>query len=128
MSGDTIRTQLLAHLQPLLPEEWTVLPYQANVSTIDRIVVVLKHNKISKDPDSPMGTVINEFIVTVVSPVSDIKTAEEQLDDAVLELITALDSHLQLNWTEAQKVLVSEKAGYIGWDITLTIHTQKAST
>lgn len=128
MSGETPRELLEQHLTPLLPSDWAVLPYQANLSTIDRVVVVLKHNKITKLPEAPMGTLANEFTVTVASPKTDMKLAEEDLDDAVLAVVTALDASLVLDWSEATKVKISDKTPYIGWDITVTLHTQKAST
>lgn len=123
MSGDTVRQQVMDHLLPLIPDTWTVLPYHATIDRIDRTVVVLKHTKINKLAEAPMGWLSNEFVVTVVDPVSDPKTAENNLDEAVLALVTALDSHLQLNWTQAEKVLVNETLGYKGWDITLTVNT-----
>ena len=120
--------QLLAdHLQPLIPDGWQLLPYQATITTINTKVVILKHNKITKLPEAPQGTLSNEFIVTVASPKTEMESAESDLDDAVLELLTTLDSHVAVNWTEAQKVKLNDKTPYIGWDITLTIHTKKES-
>jgi hypothetical protein len=127
VSGESVRELLGNHLEPLLPEGWQLLRFQANITTISEKVVILKHNKITKLAEAPQGTLSNEFIVTIVSPLSDMEKAESDLDDAVLELLTALDSSAAVNWTEAQKVKVSEKTPYIGWDITLTVHTQKES-
>ncbi|KQQ22877.1 hypothetical protein ASF48_06995 [Rathayibacter sp. Leaf299] len=118
----TVRAQLSDLLKPLLPKGWVIIPEQRDPGVITKTTVLLKQDKISKLPASPIGSLQTSFILTIVTPHIDTTRAEDDLDDSVLELTTALDSLNGVDWTEAQKVGAGE---YLGYDISLSIITKK---
>jgi len=121
----SVRSYLEAELKPLLPTTWRIIPNQRIPETIDRVTVALKVDRIEKLPEAPLGNLRNTVILTVADPHKDQVRAENALDDAVLNVLTALDGHSNIDWTLAQKVLATET--YLGWDITLTVITSKES-
>lgn len=121
----SVRDYLDGELTPLLPATWKLIPNQRMPETIDGITVVLKHLKIERLPEAPIGSLKNSVTITVADPHQDQVTAEDALDDSVLTLITALDGHSNILWTGADKVLVNNT--YLGWDITVEVNTEKES-
>jgi len=121
--SQSVREWLEDQLTPELPEGWRFIPNQRMAATIDRITVVLKHTDIERLPEAPLGTLRNTVVLTVADPHEDQVRAENELDDAVLELCTAIDGLPNINWTRASKVLVNDT--YLGWDITLTVISGK---
>ena len=121
--SQSVREWLQAQLRSELPEGWKFIPNQRMAATIDRITVVLKHTDIERLPEAPLGNLRNTVVLTVADPHEDQVRAENELDDAVLELCTAIDGLPNINWTRASKVLVNDT--YLGWDITLTVISGK---
>ena len=121
----SVRDYLEAQLKPLLPGTWTFIPNQTMPETISQTVVILKHGRIEKLPAAPIGHLLNTVTLTIVDPHVDEVKAENALDDAVVELCSAIDGMDRINWSLAEKVTVKDP--YIGWDITLTVITEKES-
>ena len=106
-----------------LPTEWDVIPEQSVPDVITRRpVVVLKHSRIEPRDEGSLGQLRHTVIMSVFSPYTKVADAEDDLDDAVTTLLTAIDSHDRINWSDAQKV-VSPNEKNFGWDITLTVLT-----
>jgi len=129
VSGSTVRQKLAAELRALLPGTWRFIPNQELPKTISKITAVLKLGRIEPLPEAPAGSTRSSVTLTVVSPhQSDIK-AEIDLDDAITEVITALDEHAWIGWSLCEKVGVGVGVGeapkYLGWDVTLTVITSK---
>jgi len=122
MSANTVRSDLADLLTPKLPADWKIIPNQTVPETLHTVTVVLKHYKLEKLPEAPQRHLSNSFTLTVASPLTTIAKAEDDLDDAVLELVTTIDTLSSVDWTDATKVLVNDS--YIGWDISLTVITQ----
>ncbi len=118
-----VRDYLKTELTPLLPAGWTIIPNQKMPETITKITVVLKHLTIEPSPANPIGSLNNHVTITVADPHTDQVRAENALDDAVVELLTALDGHSRIVWRPANKVLVNDT--YLGWDIPVEVLTQK---
>lgn len=119
----SVRDYLKAELTPLLPTGWKFIPNQRMPETISKTTVVLKHTQMERLAEAPLGQLRNTVILTVADPHQDQIRAENALDDSVLELVSAIDTLVPINWTAAQKVLVNDT--YLGWDITLTVITNK---
>lgn len=121
----SVRDYLAAELAPLLLVGWKVIPEQRMPDTIKSTTVVLKHLSIEKLAEAPAGHLRNEVVLTVATPHEDIAKAENALDDAVVKLLSTLDGHKTINWASAKKAQVTD--AYLGWDITLTVITEKES-
>ena len=116
MSSD-VRTWLTANFKPLLPTKWKWVPYQRDVGTLSATTVWWKQERIIPLAEAPVGTVRVEGTLTVASALTDVAKSEEDLDQAVTDLVTAIDGLNGLAWTEAQKVVVGDTN--FGWDISV---------
>lgn len=121
MSG-SVRDYIKTEVAPAFPAGWRFIPAQTIPSTITTTTVILKHLRMEPLPEAPVGHVTNTVILTVADPHTTVETAEEALDTAVVELLTALDGHSSITWSAADKVSVD---GWLGWDITLTVITSR---
>ncbi len=122
MSADqTVRAYIVAELA--LPAEWHVIPEQRFPETISRTTVVLQHTRIERLPEAPLGHLRHTVTLTVADPHTDIAAAEDGLDDALTDLLSAIDAHSTIAWTEAEKVVHAER--YVAWNLTLTVITGK---
>lgn len=117
---DNVRGYVLDMLD--LPPAWRQVPEQRIPATIDRPTVILKHARVEKLREAPIGQLRHEVILAVFVPNRDLARAEDELDVAITEIIAALDGHPTLNWTEAEKV-VTPDGQFPGWEITLTVLT-----
>lgn len=105
------------------PDGWKIIPEQRIPAVIEVETVILKHSRVEKLPEAPIGQLKHEVILAVFVPNRDIALAEDRLDEAITELITKLDGHSQIDWVDAQKV-VTPDGQYPGWEITLTVLTE----
>lgn len=116
--SDSVRTWLDTNLAPLFPEGWRWVPYQRNTDSLDAVTVQWKQSRILPLSEAPMGVLRVEGTVTVMSPRTDVERAEEELDEAIVDLLAAIDALAGLAWTEATKVVVND-GGNFGWDISV---------
>jgi hypothetical protein len=114
------RTYLSETLAPLLPRGWQIVPYADNVDTLSRPVVMLQQKRITPSANTPMGRHSVEFSVILLSPSTDVRKAEDDLDEQVDLLLYALEDLPTLVWTNAERAVFD---GVHGWDITLTLDT-----
>lgn len=124
MSDKSVREWLEDELTPLLPTAWKIIPNQVGVETLSKVTVIISHLAIRKLADAP-SYMENDVTITILDPHTDQVRAENDLDDNVLELATALDSLSGLIFQSANKVFAAET--YLGWDIKVSIHSRKAS-
>lgn len=118
----SIRTVLEQLLKTYLPKRWRIVPTGTNLDTLATTVVQLKQRTIRRLPEAPRRLQV-EFVATVISPHrDDIAKAEHDLDQAVIEVLTALDKSTEILWDDATKVVVDNQ--YLGYDITLRIHSK----
>lgn len=110
-----------------LPADWRQIEEQRVPEVIDRETVIVKHGRIEKLPEAPIGHLRHEVILAVFVPNRDLAKAEARLDDVVVELLTAIDGHAQINWSEAEKV-VTPGNQYPGWEVTMTVITTPETT
>lgn len=121
MSADqSVREYVFEQLD--LPADWRLIDEQRIPTIIERPTVIVKHDRIEKLPEAPIGALRNSVVLAVFIPNQDLAKAEAALDAAVVELTTAIDGHPSINWSEAQKV-VTPTGQYPGWELTLSVIT-----
>lgn len=123
MSDETVREWLTANLKPLLPTGWKWLDSERAVDVTAAVTVQWKQRRIAPLPEAPLSHLGVEGILAVSSPRVDIERAEDDLDDAVLELVAAIQSLQGIRFTEATKVAADEQR--LGYDLSLTVITNK---
>ncbi|KKI19665.1 MULTISPECIES: hypothetical protein [unclassified Leucobacter] len=113
-----VRDYLLNNLA--LPDDWKRVDEQRIPQIIERPTVIVKHDRFEKLPEAPIGALRNVVVLAVFIPNQDLAKAEAAMDDAMAELLTALDGHEAINWSEAQKV-VTPNGLYPGWELSLSV-------
>lgn len=122
MADDTVRDKLAAQLKTRLPKGWVIVPFARNLDTVSKTTVMLHATEI-RPSDAAQGLLEVDFIVTVVSPLTDVTRAADDLDDQVLDLILDLQTDAPgLVFRNATPTLVQD---YLAWDINTTIHARK---
>lgn len=111
------RAYLVAHLAPLLPKTWKLVSTDRNLDVINRITVVLKLQEISRTAAAPRGALTSSWVATIITPKTLPEAAERDLDEAIIDLLLALDGIPQIRWTTASRVLWN--AEHQAFDITL---------
>lgn len=122
-ASSSLREYVRDELKKHVPAKWRIIPVQRIPDQITDVTVIIKHTRIERLKAAPLGKLENSLVVTIVTPHADIERAEDELDDAVIDLLGALDGHPGLGWSSAEKVSVDEV--YLGWDINMTAITER---
>ena len=114
-----IRAWLAAQLQPLLPEEWVIVPGIAAAKTLLVPAVYFEYSAIEKADNWPPGHVRAVFDLVVVDPHTDLILGENAVDELVVELLVAIDQHEQVNWSSARKQAIGDS--FFGWRVSVSV-------
>lgn len=101
-----IRDVVLDQLRPHIPRGrrgWALIETQRTVDKIVKTTAVLRQERIERDPAAPAVARRAFFTLLVASPLEDPGPAEHALDDAVVDLLGALDDIPGLTWTTCTK-------------------------
>lgn len=109
-----------------LPAEWQQIGVQRMPDTISKTTVIVKHLRMERLAEAPIGHVRHEVTLSVFTPLQDTAQAEDALDDNITDLLTSIDALPDIGWLDAQKV-TSPNEQNLGWDIRLTVITEKES-
>ncbi|WIA98031.1 hypothetical protein [Curtobacterium sp. MCBA15_004] len=122
--GERYRDWIKEQLAPLLPRRWDLAVYTRKPDDISRPTVIVTLQKIERLPESPLGSQLVTYLVTVVDPAADWSQADALLDDEIVDLVNALDATRNerglpiLRWTSADRNTWSDT--YLAFDITVT--------
>lgn len=120
----TVREWLTAQLAPLLPKTWKWVDNERTVDVTETTTVQWKQRRIAPLAEAPLSHLGVDGTLTVSTPHNDIERAEDVLDDAVLDLVAAIQAVQGIRFTEATKVALSEM-GPLGYDLQLTVINKK---
>ena len=112
----SIRDTLVTEIQKVVGPKVQVIPYQDNTDLPSRLTVMFKQLSLAPLPASPRSAYQVNYVLTVVSPATDPKKAEAELDDFVPSLLGDLDGLDWFAWSSAEKVLFQSQN--IAYDIT----------
>jgi hypothetical protein len=118
----TARDKLAGLLKPLLPRGWAIVPYARNLDALSRTTVMLHATAIRPAPAAPQGAVEVDYVVSVITHLTEPTKASEALDENVLDLMHALDS---ADWLLIKEATPTEFQKQLAWDITITVITRK---
>jgi hypothetical protein len=113
----SVRTQLADALAPLLPAEWRVIPYRADLDGVEGTVVKFRHERQVPAPNA-QGSHLHTIKAHIISPLTDADAAEDDLDELVSEFLHALRLVRGVRWTEATKGAIPE--GFT-WEVSLEV-------
>ena len=112
------RQDVVDQIAPMLPDEWTILPYSDEPDVLDRPTVMVTATDI--DPARLASHYDVTMHVYVLTPNrDDVALDSDDVDDAVLETLDAL---LQMKAvTQGNANRATFQGGHPCWDITITI-------
>lgn len=118
----TARQYFTNEIQPLLSAEWSVRPYVDSLDNLDRLTVLLKITELEKATGVPSGSYLTTADVILIAPqAGNIVASEDALDEALLELLPALDS-AHVRWTKASKATFTDLQA-LGYSIAVQFVT-----
>lgn len=112
-------------LKPLLPRRWTLAPYTRKPDDLDGVTVIVTLQKIERLPAAPLGSQVATYLITIVDPSQDWSQADANLDDEIVDLISALDMVRNddglpvLRWTSADRNTWND--AYLAFDISVEV-------
>jgi len=126
------RGWVMQSLKPLLPRGWDLIPYSRTPESIEKTTVLVGLQNITRLPEAPMSSHVTEYVVTVVSPASDLAQADADLDDDIADLLHAIDNARDdkgfpvLAWTRAERRVYGDFN--LAFDITVSVITTSTPT
>jgi hypothetical protein len=107
--GDVnVREVLLQRLTPGIPKTWRIVPTQRSVDKVGKTTLVVRQQRITKDPDAPAAGRRAFFDFVIACPLDATGAAELRLDDEVIDFLNAVDAAANVVWTEAEKGIWSD--------------------
>lgn len=119
--ANTVRAYLKDALDAVVPASWVIIAEQRFPATISAPTVVIQHTRIERLQAAPLGSFRNEVVVSVLDPHSDLATAEDSLDDHVVEVLTALVTDSDVQFLDAEKTMHNESIP--AWNLRLYVNT-----
>ena len=121
----TIRADLADALKALLPTSLKIIRVPRGLDGIEtqRPVVMLYREQVEKAPNA-QGTYLHTFAVWLISPNVDPNRAEDNLDNSLDTLITALDGVNWCNWVNAERSTFGDNQAP-AYKINLTVLSTK---
>jgi non-ribosomal peptide synthetase component F len=115
------RDSLITYLQTVLDDteglgRIQLVKTPRAVDKLSRPALVVKTDSLEKLPAAPIGNMLGNFLLTLVSNHLDMEKAEDQLDDLLELLLPALFTH-NIVWTRATQVGYDEQ--HIAYDIAV---------
>lgn len=116
------RDTLIAYLQATLAatsglEDVQVIKSARATDSLNKPTLIVKTQGYVKMPAAPIKKRTGTFLAVLVSPLTDLDDAEDQLDDLLDLLLPALFTS-GLNWESADQTGFGDR--YLSYDITLT--------
>lgn len=91
-----------------LPANWEVIPFARSVDRIDTKAIMLMVWVVSIKPSPQFQAYEVELAVMVLVPKQDPGESDDQLDDALSVLISAVDKLPFANWSDASRGVMSD--------------------
>lgn len=113
MSRKSARKTLHDAIGPHLPG-YKLIPNQRGVDVPDHRFVQISIREMRPSPTAA-GFIEVEFVVTVVTPLTTPQKAEDDLDDAVADLLRAIDQIEWADWQTAEKVVYGSR--HLAYDV-----------
>lgn len=112
------RSDIVDAIAPLLPDDWEVVPYSDEPDVLNTPVVMVTATAI--EPGATAATYAMDHHVYVLIPQQkDVKTNDDEVDDAVLLTLHALLRMRAVLQGRAERATF--QGGHPCWDITITI-------
>lgn len=117
------RVQIVEHLRAALPATYTVLEFARPLSDVTKTTVMVETTKIEPGPTG--GTFQATCTTWVVARYEDYVQAEAALEDAVVEVLVALDGLTNISLTATRVELGEPDAHHHAYRVELVVPLTK---
>ena len=97
---------------------WLVLSTARSLDNVSKNTCVLWTAKRKRDEQIQMSLLTDEIELWVFVPTDNVDKIEDDLDDALLEVMEALEQNNAFAWQEAERGVLADK--FSGWHLTVT--------
>lgn len=117
------RTELADALRAELPESWDVRPSFDPPDELepDRPCLMLWRDELTPGPT--LGTRTHNMAAWLLVPMTDPELLDDELDAAVLQLVTRVDEMSTVDWTKATRGTLQDS--FAGYRVELRFYTNK---
>lgn len=104
MAPTTARAMVTAALTAALPATWRVMPYARNIDPPQVVTAMVRMDEVVPSPGRAVGWRDYTAGLILVAPMTDpTGPADDQVDDALEQVLAALDTDEVLTWTRAAR-------------------------
>lgn len=122
MANVNIRNWVVRQIKPMIPRAWVLIPSGPAPETISKPTVILTLTKIQPNPANPIGGRLIDYVLTLLEPTVNPAAASANLDDKLVDLLSAIEGNKDLVWTSCERGAVGNN---LGWDISLSVNINK---
>jgi hypothetical protein len=119
-----VRAYLVDELRPMLPDTWDIKPGESTPATLAKPTLYMDFGGIVPLSAAPMGAVQVNFTLTIADHHADVAMAEDGVDEQIFDLISALDAHPTILWTDAKKIRIPQNNA-LAWQIDINTTVKK---
>lgn len=112
----SMRSAAVDQLTGVLPTTWTVIDDERALNTIAKPTMLVSVRSFTPSDFAPLSKITVTMALMILSPHTDAKAAEDDLDTLFVEAAQAINSLPNLTWTEATKIVHLDR--YMGYEIT----------
>jgi len=112
----SMRSAAVDQLTGVLPNTWTVIDDERALNTISKPTMLVSVRSFTPSDFAPLSKITVTMALMILSPHTDAKAAEDDLDTLFVEAAQAINSLPNLTWTEATKIVHLDR--YMGYEIT----------
>ncbi len=112
----SMRSAAVDQLTGVLPTTWTVIDDERALNTISKPTMLVSVRSFTPSDFAPLSKITVTMALMILSPHTDAKAAEDDLDTLLVEAAQAINSLPNLTWTEATKIVHLDR--YMGYEIT----------
>jgi len=114
----SMRSAAVDALTGVLPNTWTIVDDERSINTINKPTAIVSVRTIEPSEFAPLSKLIVTIALIVLSPHTDSKASEDQLDTLLVEALTGINQLPNLTWSTATKIVHLER--FMGYEITTT--------
>lgn len=122
------RSAVATVLTAALGDTATVMPYARQVDTISRRTVMLRIDRVNREPRAPLAERRYTFALVLLTPLTTpTGPADDDLDAFLDDVLDAIDAAQHLpSWTEARRAVYDERLPAYEVDLPVKFNTNQA--
>jgi arginine deiminase len=112
----SMRSAAVEQLQSVLPTTWSIIDDERSLYTISKPTMLVSVRSFTPSDFAPLSKITVTMALMILSPHTDAKAAEDNLDELFVEAANGINELPNLTWIEATKIVHLDR--YMGYEIT----------